>query len=103
MAYATLAKVCLKRKLTLFGFQPKYHQVAHFLQDMLKAIRAGHRDLLNPLVFGSEMCEDLVGKTCRISRRVSPRLQNLRTLQLVLIKAKSNLNKIKRSRLRVRR
>ena len=43
--------------------------------------------VLNPMVFGVQMEEDLVGKSCRILRRVSPQVAVEKTLRRYLIAA----------------
>ena len=40
--------------------------------------------VLSPLVFSVQLQEDFIGKPARVSRRVSPKLHALRTLQRVM-------------------
>jgi hypothetical protein len=43
----------------------------------------------NPLIFGAEMNEDVIGKIARLSRKVSAKLTTQRTLELYLTKCKA--------------
>ena len=52
----------------------------------------------NPLMFGAEMNEDVIGKIARLSRKVSAKLTTLRTLELYLAKSKAIHNRFRRKK-----
>ena len=91
-SYNTLAFWSLhKWQFTAFGMKSKYHMVCHTKWDLLRWLQASPpiQWIPNPQVWGCEMCEDVVGKLSRLSRRVSARLTGRRTLELYLIKCKA--------------
>ena len=74
-----------------FGLKSKYHLVAHEKLDLWMQLVAQPeiKYVLNPAIFACDMCEDVVGKLSRLSRRVSPRTPSKRTLELYFIKCKA--------------
>jgi hypothetical protein len=73
-------------RLYRFKQQPKAHMLFHCLSTMMmQAESCGFA--LNPLVECCQLPEDLIGKVCRLSRRVDARKVSLRTLQSVLVSA----------------
>ena len=58
--------------------------------DIFKALQDQNTEyVLNLLIWGCDMNEDMIGKVCRLSRKVSSRLTSQRTLELILIKSKA--------------
>ena len=77
-------------KFTGFAMKSKFHMVAHAKQDIYRALQnSDAKFFLNMLIWGCEMNEDVIGKVCRLSRRVSTRKTAQRTMELVLIKSKA--------------
>ena len=77
-------------QFTAFGLKSKYHMVAHSKYDIFKALQDQNTEyVLNLLIWGCDMNEDMIGKVCRLSRKVSSRLTSQRTLELILIKSKA--------------
>ena len=89
--YNSLAFECLANfQFTAFGMKSKFHMLAHAKHDLaLLLANPQIKWLPSPLLFATEMNEDVVGKLSRLSRRVSSRLESKRTLQLYLVKAKA--------------
>eukprot|EP00438_Fugacium_kawagutii_P021865 Skav233034 [mRNA] locus=scaffold909:966569:967744:- [translate_table: standard] len=72
----------------LFPLYGKLHTFHELMIQIVQDRRAtGHS--FNPLCFGCQLDEDTVGRTSRISRRVSIRLTMTRTLQRYLVAAHS--------------
>ena len=87
--YAYLANRCLRESRKLFALRPKLHYFHHTLWDLQLQIDAGHAHILNYSgLFNCEANEDFIGRCSRISRRVSPRLAALRTVQRYLVACK---------------
>ncbi|CAE7484656.1 unnamed protein product [Symbiodinium sp. CCMP2592] len=86
--YEQCAQLAHAQEKTLFTLQPKLHPFHHFAIDLLRAANGGY-ECLNPLVFSTQMSEDLVGRPSRLSRRVAPRLAVQRTLERYLQSAYS--------------
>lgn len=87
--YNKMAHVCYNAgRPYLFPMYPKLHHLHHtwikILQDITSAGYA-----INPLVTACQQDEDAIGRTSRISRRVSIRLTMTRTLERVLVLAHS--------------
>ena len=73
-----------------YSMKSKYHMLAHAKFDIHQRLQDPHTEyVVNMQVWGCEMNEDIVGKVCRLGRRVSTRLTAQRTLELVLIKSKA--------------
>ena len=66
--------------------------VAHCKFDLQKAVQNPNATFaVNMQIWGCETNEDIIGKVCRLSRKVSSRLPSQRTLELVLTKSNSPL------------
>ena len=92
LTFMKLTQACIRictnpeRPLNRFKQQPKAHMLFHcFSTMMMEAMTAGFA--LNPLVECCQLPEDLIGKVCRLSRKVESRRVSLRTLQSVLVNA----------------
>ena len=70
----------------LFKQQPKSHALWHHFTTMWNQCVASGA-CINPLAYSCQMLEDLIGKVCRLSRRVDPKHTCVRTLSTVLIAA----------------
>ncbi|CAE7432742.1 unnamed protein product [Symbiodinium sp. CCMP2456] len=81
--YEQCAQLAHAQGKTLFTLQPKLHPFHHCALDLLRAAGGGY-EALNPLVFSTQMSEDLVGRPSRLSRRVDPRSVVKRTLERYL-------------------
>ena len=88
--YAFLASKCFALKQPwMFPLYPKLHALHHI------SLRLRHDALrvslsMSPMMVACQQDEDTVGRVSRISRRVSPRLTMLRTLQRYLMQAYSH-------------
>ena len=72
-----------------FVLYPNLHGLHHIVKDIEKAMQRGAPLILNPLIFNCEPNEDVVGKTSRLSRRVSQRTLGMRVLDLWKINARA--------------
>ena len=86
--YHFLADHCLNSGLKLFSLRPKCHFFHHSILEMEKQIASGHAWVCSPAMFNCENNEDFVGRVCRLSRRVSPKLVSLRTIDRYLVATK---------------
>ena len=87
--YAYLANRSMTQSLFLFSLRPKLHYFHHSLLDYRQQLREGHSEILNyGAIYNCEGNEDWIGRVCRISRRVSPRVLELRTIERYLVAAK---------------
>ena len=69
--YMTLATRAYDRRQALFSYMPKAHVCHHvFIEMRESASKTGL--CLNPLCQAVQVDEDMVGKTSRLARRVSP-------------------------------
>ena len=87
--YVLLAQHAFDQRLTTFAMVPKIHAYRHLILDLERALEAQHTAVINPLAWNNELGEDLVGRVCRLARRVDVRLQMRRTLILFLVKARA--------------
>ena len=82
---ASVSYGLLKR---LFLLQPNFHRFHHIAWGLHVAAK-DMEWVPNPLIWATQPEEDYIGRPSRISRRVSPRLTVLRTLQRSLIAARA--------------
>ena len=87
--YTLLAQRFLKMNFCAFNLIPKCHMMKHVLVDTMLALTHGDEYTLNPMTMGCEVNEDLIDKTCRLSRRLDTRTMQRRLLELYLVKAKA--------------
>ena len=84
--FMQMAEQAVQEQKCLFLMNSKAHALCHIFKSVV-----GQCDLsdfaLNPLLYGVQMDEDAVGRSCRITRRVSPQAAVDRTLQRYLIGA----------------
>ena len=86
--YGRGAREAFENSKNLFFMMPNLHRLHHIAWDLKDA--AQRLDFVpNPLMWSTQPSEDYIGRPSRISRRVSPRLQVLRTLQRSLIAARA--------------
>lgn len=76
--YGELAKQSYKLGKCLYKLKPKGHGLSHLVLAMFQQHKLGA--VCNPIAFSTFQCEDFVGRVARLSRRVSPRVQGLKTL-----------------------
>lgn len=86
--YCRAARIAYSRSQCLFVLVPKFHCLHHlFLTDLLMESRKSPW-VLHPLNWGTQMDEDNIGRTSRISRRVHPTTVVSRVLLRFLTKAR---------------
>ena len=90
--YSSLVSMCLSQGLCLFKLRPKTHYLNHVFLRVYEEWRESGT-ATNPCAESTFMSEDFVGRTARISRRVSPRSVALKTLQRYLLFMKTALDK----------
>lgn len=90
-SYNKLAHLCLYRhRIPGFAMKAKLHMLMHTKQELYTQLKNQNIPwVLSPNAWNCEMCEDLVGRLSRLSRRVSPQTPSKRTLDLYLIKCKA--------------
>ena len=69
-----------ENNLGLFLFMPNLHRLHHIWVEVRRQAQATQW-VLSPLSLSCQVDEDYIGRPARLSRRVSPRLVCLRTLQ----------------------
>ena len=90
--YANLVRMCYKESLCLFKLRPKVHYLNHiFLRVYEEWKTTGYA--VNPLAEATFMSEDFVGRTARISRRVSTKAVAVKTLQRYIFMMATALKK----------
>eukprot|EP00438_Fugacium_kawagutii_P024328 Skav216812 [mRNA] locus=scaffold135:76492:78012:- [translate_table: standard] len=78
--YGCAVKISFNRKILNFQLMPNLHRLHHIMWAMQEqATQTVY--VLNPLHAATQADEDYIGRPCRVSRRVSPRLTIQRTLE----------------------
>ena len=90
--YGKLASICHARSLCKFNLTPKLHCWHHICGNLLQLAKKKIPFTLNPLAESCFSDEDFVGRVSRISRRVSPRPLNQRTLERYLAMTRQQLD-----------
>lgn len=67
--YATLCKMGLNEKRTLWVLQPKMHALHHLVLSLLQGSQKG--PVLNLLTYATQQDEDFIGRPSRLARRVT--------------------------------
>ncbi|CAJ1340732.1 unnamed protein product [Effrenium voratum] len=81
--YSRCASYAFARKWTRYKINPKFHMLAHLIHSLQRG-GVGDHETVNPIAH-SVMDEDFVGKVSTLTRSVSPRLIESRTLQRYLV------------------
>ena len=86
--YHQLACMCHSEGRCLYIHMPKAHILQHiFLVDLLKGSRS-KRYIIHPLAWGTQLDEDFIGKSSRVSRRTHASTVIQRVLMRYLLSAK---------------
>ena len=91
--YKSCARMMIDFGCTGFGLKPKFHGIAHLKYSIRTDLKNGSALILNPIHAGNEQNEDKVGKTSRLSKKLSTRTLTLRILQRYLLKKKALLRR----------
>lgn len=99
--YNLLAHLCLHQfRIPGFAKKAKQHMLMHAKYDLYVQLKDPLvKWVLNPNIWNCEMCEDLVGRLSRLSRRVSPQTPAKRSLDLYLIKCRAVYQRYKSKKL----
>ena len=84
--YNLLANKCLNT-YNLWGLKPKIHLLKHANVELYQSMMAGHDVVLSVNSMNCEQNEDLIGRVCRLSRRMDTRQLCKRVLQACLLKS----------------
>ena len=93
--YQKLASMAFHRKMRRYTLLPKLHFWNHLMVDLLES-SARNSWTLSPMIYSVQLQEDYIGKPSRISRRVSPKTQPLRTLQRLLLSMFAEFHKLEK-------
>ena len=85
--YVKLASVCLNDPFNGFGIKPKLHLVKHEELEYADALLKGDELVLNWNIWNCESNEDMIGRVCRLSRRLDSRRIGERVLGCCLLKS----------------
>ena len=78
----------------LYNLVPKLHMFHHLSLNVLQPLEGDVQNILNPLSYSTFQDEDFIGRVCRLSRRINPRLQGLRTIQRYLVTTRQELDNL---------
>ena len=84
--YKSLAEQSLALGLTYFALKPKFHAVHHLAFEIKQGLQGSGPLIINPIAWNCEMGEDLIGRICSLSLKVSVRTINRRVLQRHFLK-----------------
>ena len=84
--YQHLAQHALTMGMTFFALKPKYHAIHHAAYELRVALLTEAKLIPNPITWNCEMGEDLIGRICALSLKVSVTTINKRVLQRHFLK-----------------
>ena len=84
--YRSLAQQSLGMGLTFFALKPKFHALHHVAFEIRQGLQGSGPLIANPIAWNCEMGEDLIGRICSLSLKVSVRTINRRVLQRHFLK-----------------
>ena len=96
--YQSLAAQSLALRIACFCLKPKFHGLHHVAFDLSEALKGPGPLILNPLAFSCEQGEDMMGKVCTLSLKVSVRTINYRVVQRYFLKKAALIRRHKRQR-----
>ena len=91
-SYKKLSSLCHEQRLLRYNLTPKLHCFHHLCISLQQGLQRALPRFQNILCDCTFQDEDFVGRVSRLSRRVSPRLQSLRTLQRCLTATRQQLD-----------
>lgn len=95
--YGKVSCHCWNEGTCLYNLVPKLHMFHHLSLNVLQPLQQrGVQNILNPLSYSTFQDEDFIGRVCRLSRRINPRLQGLRTIQRYLVTTRQELDKLEK-------
>lgn len=85
-SYQKLAVMAYQEQKNLFAYMPKGHALAEVFWDLKGQTQIpGNSFCISPLTMAVQIDEDYIGRTCRLSRRVSSQQSIRRTLERALL------------------
>ena len=85
--YVQLASICLNDSFNGYAIKPKLHLVKHVEIEYDEALQRGDEIIVNWNLWNAESNEDMMGKVCRLSRRLDSRRIGERVLGACLLKS----------------
>lgn len=85
--FTFLANYCMTIDFNGYSMKPKIHLLKHLAFDLYQGLQNGCKFLANPLLFNCEGNEDFIGRASRLSRKVDSRVETVRVLKSMLLKA----------------
>ena len=84
--YKHLGARALAMDMPFYALKPKFHGIHHVAHEIRVALLANAKLIPNPIMWGCEQGEDLIGRVCALSVRVSVRTISKRVLQRHFLK-----------------
>ena len=94
--YVALAAELLNDAFNGFAMKPKLHLLRHTTVELAESLSSGDQCALSVNCFNCEACEDLIGRTCRLSRRMDSRKIGERVLGCCLLKSSILYNRFRK-------
>ena len=85
--YVALAGQLLNTEFNGFAIKPKLHLARHGSLELDELLSSGDEVALNMNCYNCEMDEDLIGRVCRLSRRLDSRCIGQRVLSCCMLKS----------------
>ena len=84
--YQHLAQHALTMRMPFFALKPKFHGIHHVAYEIRTALLTSAKLIPNPIMWGCEQGEDLIGRVCALSVKVSVTTISKRVLQRHFLK-----------------
>ncbi len=96
--YLWLAKWAFDNQMCLYGVKPKLHFLQHMLQEVKGQLNESCCLISNPVMNDCSQNEDLIGRVCKMSRKIDIRVMTKRSLEFYLVKASILLKRFEAER-----
>lgn len=85
--YLWMAKWAFDNQMCLYGIKPKLHFLQHMLHEVKGQLDQQCNLISNPIMNDCSQNEDLIGRICKMSKKIDIRVMTKRSLEFYLVKA----------------
>ena len=96
--YQYLAQHALTMGMTFYALKPKFHAIHHVAYELRVAVLTDAKLIPNPITWNCEMGEDLIGRVCALSLKVSVTTISKRVLQRHFLKKAALIRRHRKNR-----
>ena len=96
--YQHLAAHAVTMQMSFYALKPKFHGIHHVAYEIRAALLSDAKLVPNPICWGCEQGEDLIGRVCSLSTKVAIKTISKRVLQRHFLKKAALIRRHRQSR-----